>query len=746
MRALPLIFLLCTLGAQAQVDAKPIRPSTFAEVANYLEPKGDVYLYFNSDQLAERALTLADAIGDAVLLDNPRERPQLQRFLAALHQLVSETGLLQAKGLGLSSVAKGGMQSSRAVLYHGGPRPEGRLWQVLAGDPQAFIGLTMMPESTVAAATGVCRVDLLWETITALATTIGPDAEAGIRELRKTWADAGDLDATMAAFTGEFSLMLTLEEKELGLLLALGVNEAPLFEGIQNMFGAHPQLEHLEIPGATAFTIRPEHEAPWSPTVASTSKHFLVATKPELVSKALSVPVGGGLVSTAEFQQLQTGMPTEGNQLVFISRRLSDEFELENPFQMLGVTVSHSDAMVAYSKQSAGMGNSIPAPLTAIARAWSAQELARARAALVAAGRPMTMEEIVPPAPADNAAPHYQNAHAAISDELRELTSEILAGGTAENHATWAELATRESTISILREIRTGAGKPYHNELDWSQGPGILLPHLSDVRNLARVITANAIHLARGGQVEKAWEEIIVAVTFSDALAKEPILISQLVRIAMFHIAKNAAEKVARYGAPTADQAARLDDLFAVFESTKPMARSIDGERVMLGGWIYENPANRDVNALAGEALPAWFGMISLFEPVIQFDQAYYLQALGGYAANLEQPLTKIERGFEPQLPPYAILSKIVLPAMGSISGKTVETATMAQICRLSIAAMRQHADSGKYPAGLEDIASKTDKTDPFSGRPYVYERWRTGFSIGSVGKNGELKWAVETE
>jgi hypothetical protein len=764
-----LVALIFSTGlAMAQVAVEPLRPSSFAEVARYLEADGDAYVYLNSEQLAAKALAFADAVGEVIAIDKPRQGAEIQRLLTVIRQVVSEAGLLEARGFGMSTLRKGGMHSGRAVFYHGDSQPKGRLWQMGGGEPRPFTGLSMMPANTVAAFTGDCRLDLLWKTLEAIATTFGKDLAAAFRDLHRQWGDAGDLDATMGAFTGDVTLFLTLdpaadatEPPALSLLLALGVKDDQLYRGFEHIFGDHPQLSRPEIAGASGFTLQGQDDTlRWWPTVASTAERFIFASNPEIVTTALSLQPGAGLVSSEEFQHLQTGMPTEGNQLLFVSRRLSDQFarltrerdpeaEVPAPFQMLGVTVRHPDAMVAYSKQSADIASTLPNALQAILAAFSSQQLANSLTRLKADKRPMTLEAIVPEAlaDADNAALHYDAALSELrKDELikplEELATSILDDPTPENRNKWQAQAANVRLATALQEIRSGSAKRFYKDLEWKAGPGMLLPHMSDLRLLSRIINANAVHLAHGGKVDAAWANLAVSLRLADAPVDEPVLISQLVRFAMFAISRKAMLEVAKFGPPTAEQARELDGLLARFENTSPMSRAIDGERLAMGEWVYANFDKPEAGAMTG--LPgAAFSLFSLLPSLVDLDRAVYLHALGDVARNLQQPLEQIDRKQEIQPKPYSTLSRLVLPSITPTVKRLVETATEARMARLFLLVMRHHADAGSYPKSLDELRTPHSQIDPFSGNPFEYQRWQDGFSIRG-GENAGLEWKVE--
>jgi hypothetical protein len=101
-------------------------------------------------------------------------------------------------------------------------------------------------------------------------------------------------------------------------------------------------------------------------------------------------------------------------------------------------------------------------------------------------------------------------------------------------------LAASQDLISEIRALAARGG-PVH-ALDFSKGFALELPHLARMRSCARLLRADAAVNATEGNQAAAVDDIIAGMKLGDTLALEPILISQLVRIAIYGVMYNAVE------------------------------------------------------------------------------------------------------------------------------------------------------------------------------------------------------------
>lgn len=79
----------------------------------------------------------------------------------------------------------------------------------------------------------------------------------------------------------------------------------------------------------------------------------------------------------------------------------------------------------------------------------------------------------------------------------------------------------------------------------------MLLPHLSDLRNCARLMHAKAVYLAATGKPDQAFDTIRQMLIMSGYLKDDPVLISSLVRISIQAIAINTLEKTLAISSPS---------------------------------------------------------------------------------------------------------------------------------------------------------------------------------------------------
>jgi prepilin-type processing-associated H-X9-DG protein len=325
------ILLACVGLARAQEEA----PSSFREVTRYLNPDGDFYLYLNSAQWGEKLLKMSEKLELLAQAVEPKQAAETKAIFAGVREILQESGLMQVKGLGMSSVLwQEGLYANRSVAYHGDAPVTAKLWQIAAGEAQRFEGLAMMPENTVLGFTGNLRLDLLFDFLSTL-----PSTEKALEELRQQWREKGrDLDAVMAGFAGDVTLIVTIDPEkrrqlpphsipEFGLLAAFDVRDHSLYELVAKDLERAPQSEPLELPGVQGLTVRGQERGPirLQPTVAKSANRLYLASNPDVLTAALATD--GRLADSAEFKRLHEGLPEQGNHLLFVSRAITAQIK-----------------------------------------------------------------------------------------------------------------------------------------------------------------------------------------------------------------------------------------------------------------------------------------------------------------------------------------------------------------------------------------------------------------------------------
>jgi len=428
--------------------------------------------------------------------------------------------------------------------------------------------------------------------------------------------------------------------------------------------------------------------------------------------------------------------------------------------------------------------------------AYGAMDFASRRAlkreydALRAEGRPMDLREIVPPAipDAENAALVYNAAvqmlqaeppvkldgyeapsghEAVLYVQLVDVASSTLeypTNAVATEHA--ARLLDHPRVVEFLASIERGTARPgYRQELDYSYGPGMLLPHLPQNRNVSRTLSVLARHQSAAGKTDDAWRTALTGIRFADSLRTEPIIISQLVRVAQLQIAMDALRSVAEVAPPSAEDCAKLEALLASFENRKPLVRTFDFERLAMGEWAFKLPASEITvlgdNADKYLADKYLLAVSAVFRPLRGVDHAAYLRVLHGYTRSAAEPYAPGDPEFGDRLlkevPRYCILTRMAVPTFSAFEPKFTGMIAQARVTRAGLAAIRFKQEHGAYPADLQ-VLKLANADDPFTSKPLIYRPADRGFTLYSVGvnlvddggtegkdsKSGDLAWRYE--
>ncbi|MDZ7615658.1 MAG: hypothetical protein U1E05_01560 [Patescibacteria group bacterium] len=388
--------------------------------------------------------------------------------------------------------------------------------------------------------------------------------------------------------------------------------------------------------------------------------------------------------------------------------------------------------------------------LYAVLLGLASRSLHRAYQALEADGRPMRLAEIVPPAipDADNAALVYQAVVLLLRSEpagekdlftqLDDFAAKMLDDPSdAEAAASFRKLSRNEVAMAVRETIERGTLKPgCRYELDYSQGAGMLLPHLAHLRSLSRILCATARVQAADGDHTGAWRTVVTALRFADAVKEEPILVSQLVRLAQFKMAIAALQAVAAQAVPSDSQAAEMAALLKSFDDHGPLVASLDGERLALGEWAF----GLGSDARQTLEIPSWGVTLATFvRPLLRYDHAAYLGVMHAYAKNAVEPHSASDAELGDDLtgnvPRYCVLTRLLVPALSTIKVKFVATTAESRVTRAGLAVLRHRVEHGVYPATLAELSIQS-LIDPFSQRTLIYRPGPHGFTLYSIGKN----------
>ncbi|MBW7904920.1 MAG: hypothetical protein LC135_09970 [Phycisphaerae bacterium] len=343
---------------------------------------------------------------------------------------------------------------------------------------------------------------------------------------------------------------------------------------------------------------------------------------------------------------------------------------------------------------------------------------------------------------------------AAFRGDPAALSSAAVTAWLEANRAAMDQLAS-----ATKLEYR---GMPVHS--DSGMVMEILLPNLAPVRGLAKAMVADGKRLeVLEGQPQAALDRYMQVLEAGAQQSRGPTLIENLVGNAIQRLGSEAVLDAFANAGDALDYAALADQLEQRYRPLRPMAETLQFERVMLldvvqRAYTYdESTGSYQVSPDGAQLLASVSG---LSDGGADFGVIGSLLALN--AAGFEQTLARANAHYDEmtvasQLPypegtaawgqleqrledPAFRLSNPLLATLLPSMARAGQLATQAEAQRRAtglvamIKAYRQQ--HGTYPPSLDAIGSYMT-VDPFTGRPFAYSSDGGEFSLYSAGLDG---------
>lgn len=305
----------------------------------------------------------------------------------------------------------------------------------------------------------------------------------------------------------------------------------------------------------------------------------------------------------------------------------------------------------------------------------------------------------------------------------------------------------RESLETMHRAAERGGSARYPVSID--HGYEIMLYHLQRLRGGARLLQLESEVRARRQDRGGSIESIAAIHVAARSLENEPILISQLVRLALDGIARGQLQRRLSDTSFTDDELSAIDRHLAACDYSEILARGLVGERVC-GLMAFDDP-----KSLGDPTPPA---ISALFR---SSDQALYLQMtrkmmsashfegprLREAAADMEAELKQLahEPGGWLRLP----ISAITLPSFNVAVIAIQRGVAGRDMARVAVAIERFRLRHGDPPKTLDDLVPEflsEVPLDPFDGKPLRYRVEGNEYRVYSVEADGVDQGGQSTE
>ncbi|MFC1794366.1 hypothetical protein ACFL3Q_12355 [Planctomycetota bacterium] len=389
----------------------------------------------------------------------------------------------------------------------------------------------------------------------------------------------------------------------------------------------------------------------------------------------------------------------------------------------------------------------------AIAVGVSAAKLRRAYADLKNDNRPMKKADVIPPEVPDteNAALLYESAALLLKAQpAPEGNLQVYLGGLSDKFikktiepdklVELQQLIEQDVVTQALSIVEQGTQRrSYRFDHDYNAGINISRLNLSNLRRLTFILSAKARIEAQAGNLDNAWNMARIQMRLADALLTEPIIVPQLVRIAIIRMACKTIQELCAIAPPNEQQYRSVEDLLAGLDEIAPMVRAIDGERLLIGEWAFNLPKNELYKIIQGLDLSGikrrFFIFLTSLKPLFLADRAAYMRYMHKSAQFFEDPNSHVQADLkeEERHEKLHMQTSILAPAIFRVKEIHCEMTAELRITRAGLALLQHKQGRDAFPDTLEAL-NLNDTDDPFSNEQLRYKTQGQGFILYSIG------------
>jgi len=294
----------------------------------------------------------------------------------------------------------------------------------------------------------------------------------------------------------------------------------------------------------------------------------------------------------------------------------------------------------------------------------------------------------------------------------------------------------------VISELRTASARPYsHYPVHYQEGFSALLPHLSVLRGgVSDIVRLRALAELRHGRTNEAFADLKLSLYLAESLKSEPLLISQLVRIALLGAALDTVWETLDGWSDV--QITELQQTLSRIDLLEDYPKSIRGERA------FSNDAFARMRR--GENFPGELEVAARYGPsgllyqnqltINRLHQKYVLAPVDIEGRKVD-PRKALALDDLPELKGwhvYRLFAKLLFPALSKAVLGFTSAQTDLDFAVIACALERYHRAHGQYPASLEELRPKFIERIPndiVSGGPLHYSREAAdGFTLYAVG------------
>ena len=361
-----------------------------------------------------------------------------------------------------------------------------------------------------------------------------------------------------------------------------------------------------------------------------------------------------------------------------------------------------------------------------------------------------------------NAAPLYQQAIAALDADptLKEEHSPLTTAMTIDVASPGVTdlLARHAATLDLIH--RAADRDTCRFQRDWTRPSfDMLLPEMQSLRNTARLLVLETRREAADGNATDALRDVARIQRIGRHAASEPLLISDLVGLAIDTMALETLAKVL----PTLRKSdlAALDssDIRDLVTTPPAMASHYYGEEAFGLSTFADMSDSRFgvMNALEMFANQPQRPFLSRILPLTLLYRVFFLEAdLAGYRSILHkyqqlaagwEPYPEVKKktdAMETELRDRSpgMLTSLIVPALGAVFRSQTRSVANHRAATALVAATKERLKTGAVPETFDELAAQMvppASRDPFTAdQPLVMKQTDDALLVYSIGPDGE--------
>ncbi len=295
-----------------------------------------------------------------------------------------------------------------------------------------------------------------------------------------------------------------------------------------------------------------------------------------------------------------------------------------------------------------------------------------------------------------------------------------------------------EPVYALLREAATRPNCQFGRYDAIGDSAPQMLPELSIMRSLARMCAIRALREARQGNPGQACQWLAETVRLANRLQNDPLLIAGLVRSAIMGIANETAWSLVCLGAIPDPLPPGLFEALDTVARRDLWAKHYEAERCFSNRSFHPGVSLQSLLLGPALELPNQLRINDLMRAVTACVRE---EDHAARQARMEWINTVYPHKKPQYWRPWRLMSDMLGPAMIRSMSAMERALAQTAATRVLLLLGRYHTAHGVYPATLDELAADHGAPlplDPFSGKPLVYRQEGRGFTLYSLGEDGQ--------